>query len=103
MRPERESNHSPSSAEVKNMWNNTSIPAYFFMAWYSKHKDNIKSHLTPKILFYRFSKRVFSKNKSILSNYVGYLLSHEMEKSYLKTTGLSNEIFKAPKTRNTLD
>jgi hypothetical protein len=38
--PEREADHSlPSSDEVKNSWNYTSIPPYVFMAWYLvKHR-----------------------------------------------------------------
>jgi hypothetical protein len=37
-----EADHSPpSSAEVKNVWNDTSIPQYVFMAWcLVKHGDN---------------------------------------------------------------
>jgi hypothetical protein len=34
-RPGREADHAPpSSAEVKNEWNYTSIPQYVFMPWY---------------------------------------------------------------------
>jgi hypothetical protein len=41
-RPAREADHSPPcSAEVKNAWNYTSIPQYFFMAWcLVKYRDN---------------------------------------------------------------
>jgi hypothetical protein len=52
-RPGREVDHSPSSAEVKNVWSYTSTPQYTFMVWCSvKEKEYLQlvrenEHVSP--------------------------------------------------------
>jgi hypothetical protein len=60
-----EADHSPpSSAEVKNEWNYTSIPQYVFMAWcLLKHRGNFTFTVIP---FYNTRK----KQKDILQKVI---------------------------------
>jgi hypothetical protein len=68
-RPGREADHSPSSAEVENVWSYTPTPQYVLMAWcLVKHKDNFTFICAENTIWQRMCEHTVSIRQTTLIN-----------------------------------